>query len=401
MSRTLLLLGLLGALVCGGASPLVAALRAVPGRAAALPVMPPPAPVLADDPATGRLALAWLGWEWTPAGWSATVWARVRSAEGRWETAQAVSTAPIRPGGGLALAWRADGALVVAYGDGAGAVWLCERAVAGWSQPERLGSGELRGLAADPAGALHVLLLATQGQPRYGVRVPGARWAWSSLGDAPAADGQLALLIWPDDPAPAPRAFVVRRFALLRGAGADGALVLLRSEDGRDWTRVDLPRASRPSASSLIAVLGPDGTGIVGVAWSQRVGGVFAALSLDSGLSFGAAEPVLADRTVPAGQVGLAYDQARFRLALSWVEAPGGVRTRLAVRELAPDAALWRRAQLPADPTLTRALERAATLWGSTTGERHWLVSNDVASPQTPPRVLALDLATLAAEVAP
>jgi hypothetical protein len=337
-------------------------------------------------------------------GWRATVWVRAQGADGRWEDAQLVSTTLLPAPGGLGLAWRADGALVVAYGDGMGAVWLRVREGQSWSEAERLGTGELRALEADPTGALHVLLLSGRqpgvGLPRYGVRAIGGRWAWSELPGGTSTDGQLALLVWPDDPAPVPHSFVVRRFVLLRSGGAaDSVLRLFHSEDGRDWTATVLPPAERPGAAHLLAALGPDGTGVVGLVWSQRTGGLFTAVSVDSGLSFGEAEVVVADRTAPAALPHLAYDAARFRLAVSWVEQGSTARTRLAVRDLVEDAAPWQRARLATDtpvraPARRSAWERPGQLWGSAAGDRHWLLGSDTRDLQV------LDLASLTLEEA-
>ncbi|HEU4328686.1 MAG TPA: hypothetical protein VFS21_36450 [Roseiflexaceae bacterium] len=403
-----------------------------PGFATA-PNRPVHTPVLAYDPARGRLAVAWLSWgaDLTDS-YAAQVWVRVQGAGGRWEDAQTLNQLPVRAFfGGLALTWQPDGALVAAYGDGRGTVWLRERPASGgaWGAPERLGSGQISALLTDEAGALHALLLSgrqvVQGLPRYGVRIPGDVWRWQAVPAGLSYNGQLALATAPDG--------ALRRFVLVNDATGTGhPLTLFRSDDGAAWTALPmplgccLPRPERPTATSLLAARGPDGAGVVAVAWSQPAGpgpvagGVFAAVSRDGGLSFGPEEVIAQHRADGSfgdergGRVGgfepsLAYNRETHQLAVSWVEddldQPGHatsasnriVRTRLASRALDPDADGWTYAMTPdsSDPLGPPVLSDwgiRGHLWGDAQGTHAWLLAIDERNMQSAIQLYPLDL---------
>jgi hypothetical protein len=396
-------------------------------------------PVLAYDAPHNRLAVAWLAWGADLANsYAGDVWVRVQGQGSAWEDAEAINLAPVRAYfGGLGLAWASDGTLVAAYGDGNGAIWLHERRQGRWSAPERLGSGQLSALQTDAGGTLHALIISgravVQGQPRYGVRGADGRWAWSDLPTGTSYNGQLALLPLPDAADTAPSQPRLRRFVLISDATGEGhPLTLFRSDDGVRWTAIPmplgccLPRPEHPAATSLLAAPGPNGVGVVAVAWSQPAGpgrvagGVFAAVSIDGGLSFGPEEVIAqhrADGSFADGQGGtiggfepsLAYDREIRQLAVSWVEddlnQPGRsasssnriVRTRLAGRALTPDTEGWTDAITPAahdplgPPVLTGWGVRGH-LWGDAAGERHWLLAIDERNGQARISVQPLDL---------
>jgi len=402
------------------------------------PNRPVHTPVLAYDPAQQRLAVAWLSWGADPAdSYAANVWVRVQDAGGTWASAEAVNPSPVRAYfGGLALTWSVSGTLLLGYGDGRGSIWLRERSGSSWDAPERLASGQISALQVDEAGTLHALVVAgravVQGQPRYGTRAPGGAWSWTDLPAGLSYNAQFALLPLPDGH--------LRRFVLLNDAsGRASPISLWWSDDGRRWRSLalpldqHLPRPEHPAATSLVAAQRSDGSGLVAVSWSQPAGpgrvagGVFAAVSLDAGATWGDEEIVAQHRadgsfadgaggTVGGFEPSLAYSRELDQLVVSWVEddlRQAGrsasssnriVRTRLAARQLAPETGAWKwsitpTTQDPLGPPVLSGWGLRGHLWGDASGDRHWLLTIDERNMQSRVGIQQVDLPGFLIEV--
>jgi hypothetical protein len=393
-------------------------------------------PALALHPRDGRAVVAWLSWGAGLDAYAGDVWVRVQGKNGDWTVAQTANTSPVKSSlGGLGITWTISDELIVAYGDGgwegSAALWTATSRDGGetWGASERLGQGQIDDLASDAAGQLHAVVLegaeVVSGRLRYGVRAAGGgTWRWSSVGPGAAYNARLALLPLPGGG--------LRRFILAADATDSTRLTLWSSDDGERWSGRAMPLGrylaqEHPTATDLLAVPRPGSEGLVAVAWSQPngpgdvAGGVFATLSLDGGVTWGAEERIAQHRSDGSfgdgngGQIGgfepsLGYDAGTDRLAVSWVEddlnrAEGRaasstdrvVRTLLAARELTMEATTWRFAVTPegdgdAPPQLTPWGVRG---WLAAGGR--WLVAvderNRVAQVQASPLQLAALLA--------
>ncbi len=377
--------------------------------------------------ADGRAAVAWTNWGWAPPenGPDGQVFVRVQGRSGSWGIAQTLTGQPLNGGvGGVGIAATISDTLIVAWGDGVGAIWTTETRDNGesWSQPAQAGTFAYQVIAlhSDAIGGLHLLALTPDPhQLRYAYRAPTATsWAASAIPFAGEHfGGELAVLNLPGGG--------VRRFVVAR---LDGGVGLVRSDDGRTWTRipVELGRfmsEPNPDKVSVMAASRPAGN-VVAVSWSQySKGGVFTQLSIDGGMTWGREERIAQhqdDGSCYAGDSGdsaglpcgywpsMAYDAATDSLAFSWVEVvrkrEPPMRTVLAARLLSkPDSDGWRFAVTPDqgdnEPPLLAPWGWQGTLYGSPEGHYAWLVLIDTRNDQNRVEARQIELPALLGEV--
>ena len=125
----------------------------------------------------------------------------------------------------------------------------------------------------------------------------------------------------------------------------DNAITLYTSLDGLAWNRSALPAAQYLSPETIFTmtmVVAPRGPGLVAVTWGQYArGGVFAAVSLDGGVTWGQEERIaqhnLNGRAFENQGEGspragfdpwVVYDAVTDQLAVSWTEMDGGRKPR-------------------------------------------------------------------------
>jgi hypothetical protein len=414
---------------------------------------------LATDPGQKLTVVGWIAWGAGPDEYVGDVWVRVRNARDEWTVAQAINTAPVKKGaGGLGLAILPDGTIVVVYGAGgmngdrnlylvesrdAGQTWSLPTALpiragaqdddaaasatpsatpaasddaAGASGPITVGGVLVLQAAAD--GGLHLLYLARDPfRLGYAYRAPGqASWRVTDrVADGQQLRGALALLPMGNG--------AVRRL-ILAPEYESSMLRVLMSDDGLTWQARTLETGrfihlEVITSLSLVAAYRPDGSALVAAAWGQySKGGVFAAVSLDGGKTWGGEEPVAlhqdggdcyaSDNTgLPCGyQPSLAYDPATDRLAVAWVEVLRGhdplQRTRFSARLLDATGA-WRYAVTPAtretaNPPLLATWGQVGTLVGSRDHRAHWLLLWDTRNKQYRIYARPVNLAALLAE---
>ncbi len=377
--------------------------------------------------ADGRAAVAWTNWGWAPPenGPDGQVFVRVQGRSGSWGIAQTLTRQPVGGGvGGVGIAATISDTLIVAWGDGVGAIWTTETRDNGesWSQPFLAGTFAYQVIAlhSDAIGGLHLLALTPDPhQLRYAYRAPTATsWAASAIPFAGEHfGGELAVLNLPGGG--------VRRFVVAR---LDGGVGLVRSDGGRTWTPipVELGRfmsEPNPDKVSVMAASRPAGN-VVAVSWSQySKGGVFTQLSIDGGMTWGREERIAQhqdDGSCYAGDSGdsaglpcgywpsMAYDAATDSLAFSWVEVvrkrEPPMRTVLAARLLSkPDSDGWRFAVTPDqgdnEPPLLAPWGWQGTLYGSPEGHYAWLVLIDTRNDQNRVEARQIELPALLGEV--
>ena len=385
------------------------------------------------------------------------VWVKVERADHTWSPLQTVNTGYLGKAGygGLAMAVGYDGAVYLVYGVGGGddhRVLMAESHDDGmtWSMPAALDSidadaappeatatatatpqhsptvdpaatptlepdddatsvsgdaqnGAVVALAADPNGGLHLLyrLRSIAGtQIGYAYRAPNESfWRVSSPGGGTQHHGALGLLAQPDGR--------VKRFVALQ---TDNAITLSSSLDGVAWDRVSLPVGQYLASEEIFTmtmVVAPRGPGLVAVTWGQYArGGVFAAVSLDGGVTWSEEERIAqhnANGAAFESQGGgskrsgfdpwVVYDATTDQLAVSWVEMdrsprPRTFTTMYAVRALADvTVPLWRYGVSPATidnerpPTLGPVGYRSR-LYGAPDGQAHALLGVDPTNAQ-------------------
>ncbi|HEU4328910.1 MAG TPA: sialidase family protein [Roseiflexaceae bacterium] len=405
-------------------------------------------PALAVRPEDGRAAVAWISWGGGLDAYAGDVWVRAQGPAGDWYAAQTLNAGPVKSFfGGLGATWTVSDTLVVGYGDGgqdgATRLWLTRSADGGqsWDTPSLLGQGQLSDLASDAQARLHAVILApgpgveagstVVGHLRYGMQLaPDAPWQWSEVPAGLSYNARLALLPLPGGG--------LRRLILANDALDTTRLTLWSSDDGTSWRATPMPLrrflpVEHPTATDLLAAVRADGSGLVVAAWSQPngpgpvAGGVFAAVSLDGGATFGPEERIAQHRSdgsfgderggsIGAFEPALLYEARSDRVVVSYVEDDLGrvsvraasstdrvVRSRLAVRDLAVEGTDWLFARTPDGPDDSAP---ALTTWGVRgwlLGEagHAWLVQVDERQQGARVEAAPFALASLAAPGAP
>ena len=366
---------------------------------------------LAYNPVTEAPVVSYLSFGWTSNIYAdGLIWVRAQNPSGSWSTAQSVNPKPVTQYyGGARPAVMPDETILVAYAGGDpkndSPIWLVQSSDLGrtWGDPVPTGrSGSVYDLDVDRDGGIHLLIsdgMVFNGTALYGYRAAGsASWKWSSPIANSQYTGELALITVGG---------VTRRVIVLAAGEPAHDLGIYRSDDGETWTRLPfdydqlLPDSNPTIRPTILAV--QRGDGLVAVAWSSYgAGGVFAAVSLDGGESFGPAERIAmhaADGAIDSEwdygvQPSIAYDAVSDQLATVWVEVetdggeifPWPTRSYLAVRPLdAPLGSDWQYAVTPQNrdrvkpPLVSRG---RSLLFGTTDGRRHWLVTLDERNTQ-------------------
>jgi hypothetical protein len=373
----------------------------------------------------GRAAVAWTNWGWAPpnSGDDGQVFVRVQEANGRWGIAQTVTRTPVNGGvGGVGIAVTISNTIVVAWGDGHGAVWASESTDVGenWSQPAQLGTFAYQVIAlhGDTAGGLHLLALTPDPHRLRYLARPAGQTAWQTPVDVPLSGehfgGDLAVLNLAGGG--------VRRFIVAR---LEGSVGLVRSDDGQSWTPipVELGRymaEPNPDKVSVMAASRPAGD-LVAISWSQySAGGVFTQISTDGGVSWGREERVAqhqhdggcyagAENTegLPCGYYpSMAYDAASDSLAIGWVEVvrqrEPPMRMLLSARRLSEQSG-WRFVITPDQPDTPPVLAPwgwQGTLYGTAAGRYTWIVLIDTRNDQNRVGARQIELPAILGEVA-
>ncbi len=265
-------------------------------------------------------------------------------------------------------------------------------------------TGAVIALASDPNGGLHLLyrLGSIAGkQIGYAYRAPGeAFWRISTpfagrrqyrgaLGLLPQRDGR------------------VKRFVAIQ---TENAISLYTSLDGAAWDRSALPVGQYLAPETIFTmtmVVAARGAGLVAVTWGQYArGGVFAAVSLDGGVTWGGEERIAQHnangRAFENQGEGnprsgfdpwVVYDATTDQLAVSWTEMDGDPRprtftTRYAFRALTDATViLWRYGVSPATvdnerPPTLGPIGFRSRLYGSLDGAAHVLLGVDPTNTQ-------------------
>ena len=419
---------------------------------------------LAIHPVRHTVAVAWIANGSTfDDSKDGQVWVRVQRADGTWNPLQTVNTGFIgkAPYAGLATTIGYDGTVYVVYGMGRsddrqvqfveshddGLTWSLPAALDGVdadaAPPEEFPggaptatptpgpsptadpaatatpepaddsvtnvsgesqSGAVIALAADPNGGLHLLyrLGGVAGkQIGYAYRAQNETF-WRMT--TPAGGGMHyrgALGLLPQDDGR------VKRFVAIQ---TDNAITLYTSLDGLAWNRSALPVAQYLSPETIFTmtmVVAPRGPGLVALTWGQYArGGVFAAVSLDGGVTWGQEERIAqhnmngrafenqGEGSPRAGfDPWVVYDAVTDQIAVSWTEMDGGRKPRTfttmyAIRALADvTVPLWRYGVSPETvdterpPTLGPITFRSR-LYGTPDGRAHVLLGVDPQNSQ-------------------
>jgi hypothetical protein len=275
-------------------------------------------------------------------------------------------------------------------------------------------SGAVIALAADPSGGLHLLYrLGGIGgkQIGYAYRAPGETfWRLSTPFDGTMQyRATLGLLLQSDGRA--------KRFVAIQ---TENAITLYTSRDGVAWDSSTLPVAQYLATETIFTMtmaVAPRGAGLVAVTWGQYArGGVFAAVSLDGGVTWGQEERIAqhnADGRAFENQgegnprsgfdPWVVYDAITDQLAVSWVEMdrdpkPRTFTTMYAIRALTDvTVPLWRYGISPetADterPPTLGPIGFRSQLYGTMDGAAHVLLGVDPANAQQRVYVQPLEL---------
>ena len=411
------------------------------------------------------------------------VWVKVQRADKSWSDAQTANTETIGKAGyaGLGLTIGYDGAVYVVYGMGRGGdrrIFLVESHDAGstWSQPEQIEgvdadaappdmqpsaeseptatpapgtpeadpawtptpdvdggggasaentspsgdgqTGAVIALRADAAGGLHLLFRVRSVGGKtiaYAYRAPGQRvWQLSEpFRGQFHYRGALGLLTQPDGR--------IKRFVAIQ---TDNAITVYDSLDGLSWNRASLPVGQYLNPETIFTmtmVVAPRGPGLIAVTWGQYArGGVFAAVSLDGGASWGEEERIAqhnrdgrafenqGEGVMRSGfDPWVVYDAISGHLVVSWTEmdvikSPRTKTTMYAVRDLAETTVpVWRHGISPATveqerPPTLGPIGWYSRLFGSADGRAHWLLGINVLNRQSGVFVQPITLPALA-----
>jgi hypothetical protein len=265
-------------------------------------------------------------------------------------------------------------------------------------------SGAVIALTADPNGGLHLLyrLRSIAGrQIGYAYRAPGEIF-WrvtTPAGGNMQYRGALGLLPQSDGR--------IKRFIAIQ---TENAITLYTSLDGLAWDRSALPIGQYLSPEvifTMTMVVAPRGPGLVAVTWGQYSrGGVFAAMSLDGGVTWGQEERIAqhnADgrafenqgegNTRSGYDPWVVYDAGTDQLAVSWTEMDRGRKPRTfttmyAIRALADvSVPLWRYGVSPETvdterPPTLGPIGFRSQLYGTPDGRAHILLGIDPTNAQ-------------------
>jgi len=251
--------------------------------------------------ANGSTAIGWITWGWSADEYTdGQVWVRIQTAAGSWTPAQTLNGTPVRKGGGgLGLAWRADGVLVATWAAAADAPMVVMTTAdwgATWTDPAEIGqTGSVISASADPQGGIHVLFRVINGESasvRYGWWPSGGSWRFSEQIEG-AYWAAMALLEANGD--------IVRLIAI---ADASSGVRVYRSVDGWSWQGSTLESGrfmGEDTRREISIVAAPRASGaVVAVAWGQYSdAGVFAVVSTDGGATWGREERI-AQHTAPS-----------------------------------------------------------------------------------------------------
>ena len=410
-------------------------------------------PVLAMRPDDGRALVSWLSWGASSDVYAGDVWVRAQGPARKWLPSVTVNSQQVNSFfGGIGATWTVSDTLVVAYGGGGFAgdtrIYVASSADGGqlWGSGQPTGlRGRVVGVQSDARGGIYLLALtdgptdAQSGYPTLAYWSPTTpTWRvvsrvlpyWVGGGDLqitglPDGTTLISTLLTTYDPTRRSRVVAAQMIA----------------ERGQ-WAVQDLsdPAQLGPGvvvASSLVAARRPDGSVVLGAAWSQTpgpgpaAGAVQARVSRNGGQTWGPVAIIAQhdtqarftdDPTQPAPVGGfepaMVYDRATDSLALSWIEddlsrtddrirsqTNRSVRTLLAVQRLALDGDGWLFTVLPEQvngipPQLTNWGQRGA-LWGSESGDWQWLTIIDERNRQSQLLTKPITLAALLAEGAP
>lgn len=418
---------------------------------------------LAIHPTRHTVAVAWIANGSTfNDSTDGQVWVKVQRADGAWNALQTVNSRYIGKGGyaGLALTIGYDGTVYLVYGTGRsddrrlqlveshddGVTWSFPTEVAGVdadaAPPEEFPggaptetptagptpapqtatatpdaaddstgtesgeaqSGAVIDLGADANGGLHMLYRVRSVAGKriaYAYRPPqDTVWRTSEpfRGDMQYR-GALGLLAQGDGR--------VKRFVAIQ---TDNAITLYTSLDAVTWDRSTLPVGQyirQEIIFTMTMVVAPRGAGLVAVTWGQYArGGVFAAVSLDGGVTWSQEEQIARHNedgrafdeqgegnTHSGFDPWVVYDATTDQLAASWTEMdrapnPRTLTTMYTARPLSEATVpVWKYGMSPETvlqgrpPTIGPHLWRSR-LYGSPDGRAHFLLGVDPQNSQ-------------------